>query len=117
MRVKTGSGHIKVARAGAVLGITFERPEKKNALDGPMYLAATEALQSAGSDPSIGAILFAGAGGVFTFGAPECENTIETIIFFHFSCRLKIPMHVLHCGNEGNFEEARYSLTIRADYL
>jgi len=68
MRVKTGSGHIKIARAGAVLSITFDRPEKKNALDGLMYLAATEALQSAGSDPSIGAILFAGAGGVFTAG-------------------------------------------------
>ena len=34
-----------------------------------MYLAATKALQGAGSDPSIGAILFAGTGGVFTAGA------------------------------------------------
>jgi enoyl-CoA hydratase/carnithine racemase len=68
MRVETGPGHIKIARAGAVLSITLDRPEKKNALSGPMYLAATEALQDVGSDPSIGAILFAGAGGVFTAG-------------------------------------------------
>jgi enoyl-CoA hydratase/carnithine racemase len=68
MRVEAGSRHIKIARAGAVLSIIFDRPEKKNALDGAMYFAATKALQSAGSDPSIGAILFAGTGGVFTAG-------------------------------------------------
>lgn len=68
MRVETGPGHIKIARAGAVLSITFDRPEKKNALSGAMYLAATKVLQDAGFDPSIGAILFAGAGGVFTAG-------------------------------------------------
>ena len=66
MTVKTG--RIKIARTGAVLGVTFDRPEKKNALDGAMYLAATKALQSAGCDPSIGAILFAGSDGVFTAG-------------------------------------------------
>jgi enoyl-CoA hydratase/carnithine racemase len=68
MRAETGPGQIKIARAGAVMCITFDRPEKKNALDCPMYLASTKALQSAGSDPSIGAILFAGTGGVFTAG-------------------------------------------------
>lgn len=66
MTVETG--RIKIARTGAVLGVTFDRVEKKNALDGAMYLAAAKALQSAGSDPSIGAILFAGSGGVFTAG-------------------------------------------------
>ena len=33
-----------------------------------MYLAATKALQSADADPTIGALLFAGTGGIFTAG-------------------------------------------------
>jgi enoyl-CoA hydratase/carnithine racemase len=60
--------HIKIAPAGPVLCVTFDRPEKKNALSGAMYLAATTALQSADADPSIGAVMFSGTGGMFTAG-------------------------------------------------
>jgi len=59
---------VKIERAGAVLCVTFDRPEKKNALCGAMYLAATEALQSADDDPTIGALVFSGTGGMFTAG-------------------------------------------------
>jgi enoyl-CoA hydratase/carnithine racemase len=59
---------VKIAREGAVLCVTFDRPEKKNALNGAMYLAATRALQSADADSSIGAVLFAGNAGIFTAG-------------------------------------------------
>ncbi|MCI0465698.1 MAG: enoyl-CoA hydratase-related protein [Beijerinckiaceae bacterium] len=62
------SANVRVARAGAVLCVTFDRPEKKNALDGAMYLAATGALRQADADPSIGAVVFAGAGGIFSAG-------------------------------------------------
>jgi Enoyl-CoA hydratase/isomerase len=57
----------RIEREGAVLCVTFDRPEKKNALTGAMYLAATQALHDADRDPSIGAIVFAGSG-MFTAG-------------------------------------------------
>jgi enoyl-CoA hydratase/carnithine racemase len=89
MPVETSPRHIKTARAGAVLSITFDRPEKKNALDGAMYLDATKALQSASSDPSIGAVLFAGTGGVFTAGNDladflDADSTREELPAFTF---------------------------------
>jgi len=60
--------NVRIEREGAVLCVTFDRPEKKNALTGAMYLAATQALHDADRDPSIGAIVFAGSGGMFTAG-------------------------------------------------
>ncbi|HET6375450.1 MAG TPA: enoyl-CoA hydratase-related protein, partial [Methylocella sp.] len=57
---------IKIERQGAVLRITFDRPEKKNALSRAMYLAAASALREASSVPAAGAIVLAGSGGVFT---------------------------------------------------
>lgn len=62
------SGDIIIERIGAVLCVTFDRPDKKNALTGAMYLAATKALAEADRDDSIGAVVFSGSGGVFTAG-------------------------------------------------
>ncbi len=64
----TPSPNVAITREGAVLCVTFDRPDKKNALNRAMYMAATGALRQAGGDPSIGAVVFAGAGGVFTAG-------------------------------------------------
>jgi enoyl-CoA hydratase/carnithine racemase len=60
--------NVRIERAGAVLCVTFDRPDKKNALNRAMYMAATEALRRASCDPSIGALVFTGSGGVFTAG-------------------------------------------------
>ena len=60
--------NVKITRDGAVLCVTFDRPDKKNALNRAMYMAATAALRQADGDPSIGAIVFAGSGGAFTAG-------------------------------------------------
>ena len=60
--------NVGIECAGAVLCVTFDRPDKKNALNRAMYLAATQALRDADGDPSIGAVVFAGSGGVFTAG-------------------------------------------------
>ncbi|MGH6843088.1 MAG: enoyl-CoA hydratase-related protein [Methylocella sp.] len=60
--------NVRIGREGAVLCVTFDRPDKKNALNRAMYLTATQALREAGGDPSIGAVVFAGSGGVFTAG-------------------------------------------------
>ena len=57
-----------VERDGAVQRIVFNRPDKKNALDREMYLAIIAALREAEADATLRAVLFAGAGGVFTAG-------------------------------------------------
>ena len=57
-----------VSRDGAVLRLTVNRPEKKNALTGAMYHALGDALDDAARTPSIGAIVIEGSGGNFTAG-------------------------------------------------
>ena len=64
----TPSPNVKITRNGAILCVTFDRPDKKNALNRAMYMAATGALRQVGGDRSIGAVVFAGSGGVFTAG-------------------------------------------------
>lgn len=64
----TACPNLKIERNGPVLCVTFDRPDKKNALTKSMYIAATQALCEADRDSKIGAILFQGAGGCFTAG-------------------------------------------------
>ena len=71
--METDTQNVRVERSGAVLSVTLDRPEKKNALDGAMYLAAIGALRQADADPSIGAVVFAGAGGIFSAGNDLAE--------------------------------------------
>jgi enoyl-CoA hydratase/carnithine racemase len=66
--MQTQTPNLRIEQDGAVLCVTFDRPEKKNALTGAMYLAATQALHDADRDPAIGAVVFAGSGGMFTAG-------------------------------------------------
>lgn len=51
-----------------VLTITMNRPEKKNALTGAMYIAMTEALLAADSDANVRAVVITGAPDCFTAG-------------------------------------------------
>jgi enoyl-CoA hydratase/carnithine racemase len=51
-----------------VIEIQFDRPDKKNALTGPMYRAMTAALADASARPDIGAVLFTGQGDAFCAG-------------------------------------------------
>ena len=53
---------------GGVLRLTFNRPEKKNALNRDMYCAMIAALEAAGRDDAIRALIFSGAGDDFTAG-------------------------------------------------
>lgn len=62
------SDTLKVERDGSVLEITFNRPEKKNALTRDMYSGVVAAFEQADSDPTIRAILLTGAGDTFTSG-------------------------------------------------
>lgn len=51
-----------------ILTITFNRPDKKNALTQAMYTAMCDALDAAVDDPQVRVVLVRGAGGSFTSG-------------------------------------------------
>ncbi len=59
---------VLIGKQDGVLRLTMNRPDKKNALTGPMYDLMTAALTDADSDDSIRAILLEGADGAFTAG-------------------------------------------------
>ncbi|MEM7687443.1 MAG: enoyl-CoA hydratase-related protein [Pseudomonadota bacterium] len=62
------SEEILTAHDGDALIITFNRPDKKNAITGAMYTAMAEAVRSADDDDAVAAIIFASNGPVFTAG-------------------------------------------------
>jgi enoyl-CoA hydratase/carnithine racemase len=60
--------HIIVTDEGATRTITMRRPEKKNTLTQEMYLAMSEAIDSAQSNREIRCFIITGRSGVFTAG-------------------------------------------------
>ncbi|SEI77559.1 Enoyl-CoA hydratase/carnithine racemase [Sphingobium sp. AP50] len=62
------SDGIRIMEIDGVIEIQFDRPDKKNALTGPMYRAMTAALADASARPDIGAVLFTGQGDAFCAG-------------------------------------------------
>lgn len=62
------TGQIITKREGAVLHVTLNRADKKNAITSDMYRGMADALILADSDDTIGAVLITGSGGCFTAG-------------------------------------------------
>ena len=62
------SEHIIISEDGATRTITMRRPEKKNTLTQEMYLAMSDAIDSAQSNPKIRCLILTGRSGVFTAG-------------------------------------------------
>ena len=60
--------HVLIEVRDRVMRITFNRPDKKNALTHAMYATCVEAMRAADGDDNIRAILFTGAGDIFTAG-------------------------------------------------
>src|SRR5258706_8208317 len=60
--------HIIVADEESTRTITMRRTEKKNTLTQEMYLAMSDAIDSAQSDPAIRCLIITGRSGVFTAG-------------------------------------------------
>ncbi|MDP3737046.1 MAG: enoyl-CoA hydratase-related protein [Hyphomonadaceae bacterium] len=60
--------HVKVSVDNGVMEITWNRPEKKNAITNAMYKAVGEALDRASADKSIRVALFTSEGDSFTAG-------------------------------------------------
>jgi enoyl-CoA hydratase/carnithine racemase len=59
---------IRCATVNGVATIEIARPEKKNALTVEMYQAMADAIDAAGRDPSVRALLLTGQPGIFTSG-------------------------------------------------
>jgi enoyl-CoA hydratase/carnithine racemase len=62
------AGHIIVTDEEQTRIIAMRRPEKKNALTQEMFLAISEAINSAQSNPDIRCLILSGRAGVFTVG-------------------------------------------------
>ena len=62
------STDILIERTGPVWTLTFNRPEKRNALTHAMYTALVDALDAARADPQVRAVILTGAGACFTAG-------------------------------------------------
>lgn len=60
--------HIVVSRDGAVMEIRFNRPAKKNAITNAMYGAMADALEAAGANNGVRAVLFTAEGDFYTAG-------------------------------------------------
>jgi len=63
------SEHTLVERDGGLVTVTLNRPEKKNAINSPIWMDLDEILREVESNPSDRALLLAGAGGNFSSGA------------------------------------------------
>lgn len=64
----SGMEPIRVERDAAVLTLTIDRAERRNALDVPSMLALRKALQSAATDRAVRAVVLTGAGPAFCAG-------------------------------------------------
>jgi enoyl-CoA hydratase/carnithine racemase len=81
------SADILVAREGAVLTLTLNRADKKNALTGAMYDAMSAAFAEAQGDAGVGAILMLGQPGIFCAG-----NDIKDFLGAAMSGALGLPV-------------------------
>lgn len=80
---------VLISQNNRVLHIEFNRPEKKNALTREMYILAAQAIEKAGSDTQIRAIVLSGRGGNFTTGnditdflTATAEDMDNSVLYF-----------------------------------
>ena len=69
---------IDLERHGTATLIRFNRPGARNAMNTELLTQVLEALSEAASDPEVGAVVFAGAGGSFSAGADLREQLDHT---------------------------------------
>jgi enoyl-CoA hydratase/carnithine racemase len=72
-----------------VATLTFNRPDKKNAITGDMYVAIVKHLREASADKAVRAVVFTGAGAAFTagndlkdFGDPKFARPDSPVLSF-----------------------------------
>lgn len=68
MNAPSGAVSVLVEDRGAVRVLTLNRPERKNAIDMGLRVALAEALEAAGDDEGVRAVVLTGADGAFCSG-------------------------------------------------
>lgn len=97
---KHADGHILVSLENNILTVTFNRPEKKNALTHTMYNAIIEALERAETEPAVRALCFRGTEGCFTsgndlkdfLGNPPSDGQSPVMRLLHAFIDMKKPL-------------------------
>jgi enoyl-CoA hydratase len=56
-------------RDGPVVTVTIDRPQRRNAVDGPTAALLADAMRAADADPDVTVVVLTGAGGTFCAGA------------------------------------------------
>jgi enoyl-CoA hydratase/carnithine racemase len=59
---------VRIERGDGLLTLTFDRPQRKNAITTAMYQDMVAALSAAESDPTVRAVLFKGSAAIFSSG-------------------------------------------------
>ena len=76
---------LRVERSGGVVTATMDRPEKRNALDGPLFAALADMFTEAAGDDDTRVVVLAGAGGAFSSGGdltpdePSGDDVVTTM--------------------------------------
>src|SRR3954465_13943610 len=91
---------LNASREGRVLKLVLNRPEKRNALNGRLCRELVAAIEDAGQDDGVGAILLSGAGAAFCAGmdldemlTPEAASLAEAHErLFSIGRRLTVPL-------------------------
>ncbi|MGI8713998.1 MAG: crotonase/enoyl-CoA hydratase family protein, partial [Solirubrobacteraceae bacterium] len=68
MRLPTGDA-VRSSRSGPVTTVVLDRPERRNAVDGPTATALADAFRAFDADPGAAVAILHGAGGTFCAGA------------------------------------------------
>ena len=97
---------IKQHRDEGVLTLTFNRPDKLNALNTAMYVQLAKLLQSADEDAETGAIILTGGDSCFTSGNdlvdflehPPTDLCAPAFQLMHVVTHLKKPLIAAVCG-------------------
>ena len=67
-RIDTGTDELLAERDGGILTLTLNRPERLNAISGPMLSAFSQQLIAANKDPEVRVVIVTGAGRGFCSG-------------------------------------------------
>jgi len=117
---------VRLEISGAVAELILNRPERKNAVTGPLAEAATAAVARAETDPAVRVILLRGEGGVFCSGLdlkefnadprPEWLPRFQTL-WRGLHERLFACDRAIVCAMESYAMNAGSALALSADYL
>jgi enoyl-CoA hydratase/carnithine racemase len=90
MESATPNGSLQRDTDAGVLTLTLNRPQRRNAIDSPLRDALANALDEAGADPRIRAVIVTGAGGAFCAGGDlaSFDELHDARAYRHVSHRL-----------------------------